>query len=56
MEKKFLSLSPEELDFLKAQTLIESEDALKEHIFDVQKKAYEVGNSFSPVYSNNYVT
>ncbi|KAG6861458.1 hypothetical protein C0995_016549 [Termitomyces sp. Mi166 len=41
LDRKFLSLSLEELEFLKAQTLIESEDALKEHIFVVQKKAYE---------------
>ncbi|KAG5350700.1 hypothetical protein C0989_009627 [Termitomyces sp. Mn162] len=41
LDKKLLSLSPEEFDFLKAQTLIEGKDALKEHIFDVQRKAYE---------------
>ncbi|KAH0583005.1 hypothetical protein H2248_010896 [Termitomyces sp. 'cryptogamus'] len=42
LDKKLLSLSPEEFDFLKAQTLIEGKDALKEHIFDVQRKAYEI--------------
>ncbi|KAG6899163.1 hypothetical protein C0993_012723 [Termitomyces sp. T159_Od127] len=42
LEKRFLSLSPEELDFLKVQTLIESEDELKEHIFKVQKRAYDI--------------
>lgn len=39
---KFYSLSEEELAFFKSQTDINDDDALKQHILDVQAKAYDV--------------
>jgi len=48
LDDQLYSLSPDALDFFKSQTGIEDEDALREHILSVQKKAYGVGASRSP--------
>ena len=43
LDDKLYSLSPLALDFFKSQTGIDNEDALREHILTVQRRAYEVG-------------
>ena len=42
LDPAFYSLTEEEVGFYKAQTGIQDDDALKEHILAVQKDAYEV--------------
>ena len=41
--EQFYNLGSEEVKYLKVQTGIEDDDALKAHVLDVQQKAYEVG-------------
>ncbi|KAG6807487.1 hypothetical protein H0H92_007295 [Tricholoma furcatifolium] len=42
LDEKFLVLSPEELEYFREQTQIQDEDSLRQHIIDVQKKAYQI--------------
>jgi hypothetical protein len=42
LDEKLLSLTPEEIQFLKSQTGIEGDADLKLHILTVQKKAFSV--------------
>jgi hypothetical protein len=41
-----LLVGPEEVQYLKAQTGIEDDDALKAHVLEVQQKAYDVGTKY----------
>ena len=42
-----LSMGPEEVQYLKAETGIEDDDALKAHVLQVQQKAYKVLSGLS---------
>jgi hypothetical protein len=42
LDPSVLSLSEEEADFFKSQTKIVGDEELRNHIIDVQKKAYAV--------------
>lgn len=53
LDENAFSLSPEALAFFKSHTGISDEDALKEHIITVQKKAYEV--SYPILYQNVFL-
>lgn len=41
-DERFYNLGHEEVEYLKAQTRIQDDDALKAHVLQVQQKAYEV--------------
>jgi hypothetical protein len=41
LDPTLLNLSEQEAEFLKSQTGIRDDEALKNHIIEVQKKAYE---------------
>ncbi|KAF5373310.1 hypothetical protein D9615_007401 [Tricholomella constricta] len=42
LDERFYGLSSDEFDFFKSQTGIKDEDAIKQHIITVQKKAYSI--------------
>lgn len=48
LDGAFYSLTSQELDFFKAQTGIQDESALKEHLMKVQSDAWEVCHVSAP--------
>lgn len=43
VDERFYNLGSEEVQYLKGQTGIEDDDALRAHVMEIQQKAYEVG-------------